>query len=287
MGERSPAARYVAEFVGTFMLVFTIGCNVLTGQPVWGAVSIACILTVMIYALGKSSGAHFNPAVSLALALCNKLEKKELCVYMGVQLAAGTCAGLAYSFLFENMFNLEPTPGHSWIQAGAAETIYTFMLCFVVLNVAASNVHGGNNEFYGLAIGFVIVAGAYGAGSISMGCFNPAVAAGIDVSSASVGLKYCFVYAAFEFTGAVLAAALYRVVRPDDFDEIPHDHNKMPIYPDGVKMVSEFIGTYILVLTVGLNVLGGSPAGAFSIAAALMCMIYALAPSLARTSTPP
>jgi len=276
MGERSPAARYVAEFVGTFMLVFTIGCNVLTGQPVWGAVSIACILTVMIYALGKSSGAHFNPAVSLSLALCNKLEKKELCVYMGVQLAAGTCAGLAYSFLFENMFNLEPTPGHSWIQAGAAETIYTFMLCFVVLNVAASNVHGGNNEFYGLAIGFVIVAGAYGAGSISMGCFNPAVAAGIDVSSASVGLKYCFVYAAFEFTGAVLAAALYRVVRPDDFDEIPHDHNKMPIYPDGVKMVSEFIGTYILVLTVGLNVLGGSPAGAFSIAAALMCMIYAL-----------
>ena len=55
MGEDSAVARYAAEFVGTFMLIFTIGCNVLSGQPIWGGVSIACGLTVTIYALGSES----------------------------------------------------------------------------------------------------------------------------------------------------------------------------------------------------------------------------------------
>merc|ERR1719379_2732732 len=126
------------------------------------------------------------------------------------------------------------------------------------------------NQFYGLAIGFVIVAGGYGAGHISGGCFNPAVAFGIDVSSAQLGFGYCLVYTAFELVGAALAAGLYRVVRPDDFDDSITEYSLV------TKLVSEFLGTYILVLTVGLNVIGGSPAGAFSIAASLMCMIYAL-----------
>jgi len=143
------------------------------------------------------------------------------------------------------------------------------MLCFVVLNVAASKVHGGKNQFYGLAIGFVIVAGAYSGGSVSMGCFNPAVAFGIDVSSASHGIKYAFIYTIFELVGAALASGAFFVCRPDDFGECTD-------YPITAKLLSEFLGTYMLVLTVGLNVLSGSPAGAFSIAAALMCMIFAL-----------
>merc|ERR1719183_2366860 len=100
MGEDSAVARYAAEFVGTFMLIFTIGCNVLSGQPVWGGVSIACVLTVMIYALGKSSGANFNPAVSVALGLTNKLEWMEVAIYSAVQIVAGICAGLCYVAMF-------------------------------------------------------------------------------------------------------------------------------------------------------------------------------------------
>jgi len=270
MGEDSAVARYAAEFVGTFMLVFTIGCNVLSGQPVWGGVSIACVLTVMIYALGKSSGANFNPAVSLALGICNKLEWAEAGIYMGVQLAGGILAGFCYFGVFGDAFNLGPTKGHNWWQAGLAEVLYTFMLCFVVLNVAASTVHGGKNQFYGLAIGFVIVAGAYSGGSVSMGCFNPAVAFGIDVSSAHLGLKYCFIYTLFEFVGAALAAGAFKVCR----GEQEEDANAAPSLP--ARLLSEFLGTYMLVLTVGLNVLSGSAAGAFSIAASLMCMIFAL-----------
>jgi len=271
MGFNEPAvARYAAEFIGTFMLVFTIGCNVLSGQPVWGGVSIACVLTVMIYALGKSSGANFNPAVSLALGLCDKLAWVEVAAYMGVQLVAGILAGFCYLGMFGESFNLAPTKGHNWWQAGLAETLYTFMLCFVVLNVAASKTHAGKNQFYGIAIGFVIVAGAYSGGSVSMGCFNPAVAFGIDVSSAAHGVKYCFIYTLFEFLGAALAAGAFKVCRAHEEE----GENAAP----GVaaKLLSEFLGTYILVLTVGLNVLSGSAAGAFSIAASLMCMIFAL-----------
>jgi len=268
MGEDSSSAKYVAEFVGTYLLVFTVGCNVLSGSPVWAATSIACILMVSIYALGGVSGANFNPAVSVALGLSNKLEWKEVAIYSVVQIIAGICAGLSYGALFFKVFNLEPQAGFGWWEAALAEVLYTFMLCFVVLNVATA-AKNADNQFYGLAIGFVIIAGGYAAGGISGGAFNPAVALGIDVSSAGLGFGWGFAYAGYELIGAGLASALFRVVRPDEFGGEAE-------YTLGTKLVSEFIGTFYLVLTVGLNVLGKSPAPVWSIAASLMCMIYAL-----------
>jgi aquaporin Z len=282
MGEDSATARYAAEFVGTFMLIFTVGCNVITGQPVWGGVSIACVLTVMIYALGKSSGGNFNPAVSVALGVAGKMPWGEVATYCVVQILAGMVAAFAYVGLFgmHLSFNLAPTQGHTWWQACLVEMIYTFMLCFVVLNVAASKVHAGQNQFYGLAIGFVVVAGAYGAGSVSMGCFNPAVALALDTASFWIGFQFGPMYTVFELVGAVLAAFLFKACRPEESDDgeldIVDGKPQVPQYALTSKLLSEFLGTYMLVLTVGLNVLSGSKAGAFSIAASLMCMIFAL-----------
>eukprot|EP00747_Dinoflagellata_sp_TGD_P125962 gnl/TRDRNA2_/TRDRNA2_174230_c4_seq12.p1 gnl/TRDRNA2_/TRDRNA2_174230_c4~~gnl/TRDRNA2_/TRDRNA2_174230_c4_seq12.p1 ORF type:complete len:493 (-),score=110.22 gnl/TRDRNA2_/TRDRNA2_174230_c4_seq12:107-1474(-) len=276
MGEIA-TEKYVAEFVGTFLLVFTIGCNVLTGSAVWAATSIASVLMVSIYALGGVSGANFNPAVSLTLWLSVKLDAMNLGIYCATQIVAGIAAGFSYYALLGEAFTLAPTKGFAWWQAGLAEVLYTFMLCFVVLNVACSKKHAGKNQFYGLAIGFVIVAGGYGAGHISGGCFNPAVAFGIDVSSAHLGFGWALAYTGFEVLGAALAAFLFRVCRPEDFDEAVTEQNINDYkYQLATKLCSEFLGTYFLVLTVGLNVIGGSPAGAYSIAAALMCMIYAL-----------
>merc|ERR1719171_2393641 len=187
---------------------------------------------------------------------------------MVVQIIAGIAAGFSYGLLWWDTFNLAPGTGFEWWQAGLAEVLYTFMLCFVVLNVATTAKNAGN-DFYGLAIGFVIIAGGYAAGNISGGCFNPAVALGIDVSSISLGFGWSFAYLGYELLGAALAAALFRVVRPDEFGGIAE-------YNLGTRLVSEFIGTFFLVLTVGLNVLGKSPAPVFSIASSLMCMIYAL-----------
>jgi len=272
MAEDSAVARYAAEFLGTYLLVFTIGCNLLSGGPhagIWAGTSIACVLMVMIYALGGVSGANFNPAVSLTLALSNKLPWKEAAIYTAVQLAAGISGAFSYSALFWKVFNLSPGKGFGWWEAWIAESVYTFMLCFVVLNVATAGKNVGN-YYYGLAIGFVIVAGGYSVGNISGGAFNPAVALGIDLSSAGLGFGWGVAYVGYEILGAVLAAVLFRAVRPDEFNPARVDYSLHN------KLVSEFIGTFLLVFTVGLNVLGNSSAAAWSIAACLMSMIYAL-----------
>jgi len=286
-------SEYVAEFVGTFLLVFTVGCNVLGKTPVWAGVSIACVLMVAIYALGGISGANFNPAVSVALGISKSLkgpglEWKTVGAYCFFQILAGIVAAFSYAILFWNAFNLGPSKGFGTFSAGLCETFYTFMLVFVVLNVAAAKKYSapadgwggeGGNQWYGLAIGFVIVAGAYGAGAVSGGCFNPAVAIGIDTSSLGLGFGWCIVYTLFEIVGAALAVVAYKAVRPEDF--ITQERRVQWVQDAkgaslGSCLTSEFLGTFMLVLTVGLNVLGNSPAGAFSIAASLMCMIYAL-----------
>lgn len=274
-------AKLVAEFVGTFLLVFTVGCNVLGKTPVWAGVSIACVLMVCIYALGGISGANFNPAVSVSLAICNSMKGpggmdwKTCSMYCATQILGGLVAAFSYAVLFWNAFHLGPSKGFGMMSAGLCEILYTFMLCFVVLNVAVARKYSegaeGGNQWYGLAIGFVIVAGAYGAGVVSGGCFNPAVAIGIDTSSAGLGFGWCIFYTLFEIIGAALAVVAFRLVRPEDFGA-----DSFEAATRSPKLVSEFLGTYMLVLTVGLNVLGNSPAGAFSIAASLMCMIYAL-----------
>merc|ERR1719248_31618 len=176
------------------------------------------------------------------------MEWKDVGIYCAVQILAGICAGLSYAGLLWKVVNCAPKPGFGWWEAMLAEVLYTFMLCFVVLNVATAK-KNTPNQFYGLAIGFVIIAGAYGAGAVSGGCFNPAVALGIDVSSAGLGFGWGFAYAGYELLGAALAYGAFRVVRPDDFGESDD-------YSLGTRLVSEFIGTFFLVLTVGLNVLG-------------------------------
>lgn len=264
-----PTANLVAEFIGTYMLVLTVGCNVLTGSPIWAVTSIACTLMVMIYATGSVSGGHLNPAVSLATLITGDEVPARVGSYMLCQILGGICAGLSYSLMFWEVFNLAPSPGFNVWQAGVAEFMYTFMLVFVVLNVAYSK--DGGNDYYGLAIAFTVVAGGYGAGHISGGCFNPAVALGIDLSSAGLGFGYSLAYTGFEFLGAAAAAFLYKAVR-----KIDENAEGGPAPPLGAKLLSEFLGTFMLVLTVGLNVIGGSKAPVFSIAASLMCMIYAL-----------
>eukprot|EP00931_Biecheleriopsis_adriatica_P093864 TRINITY_DN6758_c0_g1_i1.p1 TRINITY_DN6758_c0_g1~~TRINITY_DN6758_c0_g1_i1.p1 ORF type:complete len:456 (+),score=126.11 TRINITY_DN6758_c0_g1_i1:89-1456(+) len=271
--EPTMISKCTAEFVGTFLLIFTVGCNVLGGSATWGGVSIASVLMVAIYALGGISGGNFNPAVSVTLGISKALggpglDWKTVGIYAGVQSLAGITAALCYSVLFGKSFNLAPAKDFGLVEAGLCELLYTFMLTFVVMNVAAARKNTQEkNQYYGLAIGFTVLAGAYGAGAVSGGCFNPAVALGIDISSAGLGFGWCVPYIIFEMLGAAMAAVLFKVVRPGDFGGEKSEKT---------ELVSEFLGTYMLVLTVGLNVLGKSKAGAFSIAASLTSMIYAL-----------
>jgi len=255
----------VGEFIGTYLLILTVGCNVLGGNPVMAVLSIASVLMVSIYALAGISGANLNPAVSFALFLAGEFSASKFFAYAATQLVAGAAAGASYIALHGNSVNLAPNADYHWTSAIAVEILYTFMLVFTVLRTAVSKGQSGNHpEVFGLAIGFTVVAGGYGGGAISMGCFNPAVAFGVDVSSANLGFHWCIWYTIAELVGAGLAVGLHQFVEVDK-PEAKH------------QFVAEFVGTFFLVLTVGLNVLTMSPAGALSIAASLMCMIYCFA----------
>jgi len=268
-GDDSVLDKYVCEFVGTFLLVLTVVCNVINGNQ-FGALSIACVLMVAIYSMGQISGAHFNPAVTLAVTVCNKMDGgwPRAIIYMIVQVVAGALGAVSGFALYNYSFSLAPAPGFQGAHACIVEFFFTTMLAFVVLNTACCKTNH-NNQYYGLAIGFVIVAGGYAAGPVSGGCLNPAVALGIDIGGLGKHpFGWSIVYTIVQLIGGLFAALCYRVVRPEEFEQTP----EWPWH----KYFAEFIGTFYLVFTVGLNVLAGTPTAALSIAATLMCMVYAL-----------
>lgn len=272
-----------AEFVGTFLLVFTIGCNVLSGNGTWGAVSIASVLMVTIYAFANVSGSNFNPAVSFALAIMGKLPGgfSQAGHYIAAQMVAAGAAGFAYRAFFGKGFALRPTDLNV-TGAVMCEFFYTFMLVFAVLNCAASKAKGGKNHYFGIAIAFTIIAGGYGAGPFGAGCFNPAVAFGIFCGGNFSSFGWMFVYMIAQIAGAYASCEVFKTLRPEEVNQNldPSSGNTVGEAPAEYslqsKLMSEGIGTFFLVLTVGLNVLGASKAGAFSIAAALMVMIYSI-----------
>eukprot|EP00927_Polykrikos_kofoidii_P014714 TRINITY_DN1649_c0_g1_i2.p1 TRINITY_DN1649_c0_g1~~TRINITY_DN1649_c0_g1_i2.p1 ORF type:complete len:482 (+),score=86.78 TRINITY_DN1649_c0_g1_i2:83-1447(+) len=261
----------VAEMVGTFLLVAAVGFNVLAKNGTWGATSIASVLMVSIYAFAPSSGANFNPAVSISLGLAKKMPDgwKQVGAYCVAQIIGAVLAACLFSSVFADGIPVGPKSGFA-MGAILCEVLYTFMLCFVVLNTCASKKRG-KNQFFGLAIGFVIIAGGYGSAPLGAGCFNPAVALGILVSSFQ-GVAWCAGYIAAQLLGAVLAVGGFLALRPEERGE----EEQSKEYSLASQLLGETIGTFFLVFTVGLNVLGASKSAAFSIGAALTCMIYAI-----------
>eukprot|EP00416_Gambierdiscus_australes_P014653 CAMPEP_0171071676 /NCGR_PEP_ID=MMETSP0766_2-20121228/10447_1 /TAXON_ID=439317 /ORGANISM="Gambierdiscus australes, Strain CAWD 149" /LENGTH=617 /DNA_ID=CAMNT_0011528225 /DNA_START=70 /DNA_END=1923 /DNA_ORIENTATION=+ len=214
------AAPFVAEFVGTFMLVFTVGVCCIAGDPVWNFTAIGAMLMVMIYGLGPISGGHFNPAVSLACVITGKMPVVKAAGYVLVQVFAGLLAGWVYWGTFGQAAAVGPKASYTWFHVGVAELVYTAMLAFAHLNCATSarnNPQGDQNCFFGLGIGFVLVAGGYAAGEISGASFNPAVTLGLDVTgSGGTGKSGGFwrvAYVLYELLGAGLAAILFRLCR--------------------------------------------------------------------------
>merc|ERR1719181_2483391 len=235
----------------------------------------------MIYAFGPVSGGNFNPCVSVALGLNGKIPWPTVGGYVAVQILAGLTAGCTYGSIFQQSVAVSPNLEYPLACTAFVEILYTFMLCFVVNNCAASkrnNPSNDQNQFFALAIGFVIIAGGYAGGSISGGCFNPAVAIGLDVTSSPASSSWAgwgFAYTGFELIGAGLASLLFYICRPEDY--LPEGTSLEEYTPSlAVKCTSEFLGTFMLVITVALNLATASPATAWSAAAALMCMIYSL-----------
>merc|ERR1719321_1914989 len=126
----SDSHKYVAEFVGTYILVLTIGCNVVGGAGDMAVLSIASALMVMIYCYGPVSGGHLNPAVTLAVKCKNDaaMDWGTVAMYWVMQLLGGICGAMSYWGLMGDTVNLAPAPGFSWYDAMIVEFLFTFML---------------------------------------------------------------------------------------------------------------------------------------------------------------
>ena len=174
--------KYLVEFIGTFFFVLTICMTVLGGAANFAPIAIGSALMVMVFAGGHISGGHYNPAVTLGVFLRGKLDAKDVAPYMVAQILASIVAASISAILLGSMGAADAVTtrlnvGPSLI----AEFLGTFALVYVVLQTATAKGTEGNS-FYGLAIGFTVLAMAYALGGVSGGAFNPAVATGITLA---------------------------------------------------------------------------------------------------------
>ena len=205
--------KYIAEFIGTFFLVLTIGCTVIPGAAgVIPPIAIGAALMVMIFAGGHVSGAHFNPAVTLAVFLRGKCPAKDVAPYWIAQVLAAVAAAMVATFLCEKCGT--PMVIKNVPAALVAEFLFTFALAYVVLNTATAKGTSGNS-FYGLAIGMTVMTGAFAVGGISGGAFNPAVAVGIATMKL-VNFADIWIHISADLVGGAAAALTFKALNPED-----------------------------------------------------------------------
>jgi aquaporin Z len=205
--------KYAAEFIGTFFLVFTIGCTVLPGAPgVIAPLAIGAVLMTMIFAGGHISGAHFNPAVTLAVFVRGRCTKADMVAYWVAQLAAGVVA--AFVAIFVTGKSGTPMTITNIPAAFVGEFLFTFALGYVVVNVATAKGNVGNS-FYGLAIGMTVMAGAFAVGGISGGAFNPAVAVGA-VLMKLVKFSDVWLHLVADLAGGLVAGLTFKALNLED-----------------------------------------------------------------------
>lgn len=212
--------KYIVEGIGTFFLILTIVMSANNGAGLMAPLAIGAVLMVMVYAGSHISGAHYNPAVTLAVFMRGRLERREFPYYLLAQFAGALLAALAGGFLLGciGVTDIRTQPRDPFC-ALIAEFLGTFALVFVVLNVCLAKPNSGNSH-YGLAIGFTVMAGAYALGPVSGGAFNPAVALGITIAGMSAWGDI-WIYLIGNLLGGAAAATVFMNVYRDEEPTAP------------------------------------------------------------------
>ena len=220
---RARFGKALMEAIGTFVLLLTIQLAVHSPSNSDKApMSIGLVLMVLVYAGAPISGAHYNPAVTLALTLTGRgcFHAHGLIVYWIFQYAgaiAGAAVGNALIPDNDEAANIAVDSHVTVWQALGGELVFTTLLCLVVL-CTATHSKVENNGYFGAAIGLTVTAGAVAAGPWSGGAFNPAVSLGLGIVAMDLGSGYNFVTALVNLLGGVVAAALFYLVAPDQYD---------------------------------------------------------------------
>ena len=202
---------YLAEFIGTFALVF-FGCGAIADglPPTAVALAFGLAIAVMVYALGHISGAHFNPAVSIGFAIGGHLRWRCAVTYAGAQVTGAIAGAFLLHLTLAPGARLGVTqPGGSDLQAFAWESVLTFFLMLVITAVATDERAVGNAA--ALAIGGTVALGALVGGSISGASMNPARSLGPALVSGELGSLW--IYLSAPILGSTAATLVYRYLR--------------------------------------------------------------------------
>jgi aquaporin NIP len=209
--------KYIAEFLGTYALVFAGTGAIIIDQETHGSVTHVGIATTfglivmsMIYALGDISGAHLNPAISIAFTAAKKFPVKELAPFIVSQLLGAIAASFTLKYLFpDNQFLGATTPAGSDLQSFILEFILTFFLMLVIINVAKGSKEQG--MFAGLAIGSVVALEAMFAGPICGASMNPARSFAPAIVSGHT--EHLWVYLSATTLGAISAIPVWEFLK--------------------------------------------------------------------------
>lgn len=210
--------RYIAEFVGTFGIVFAPVALSASGRFAGsdsGLMAAAWVsgLTVlaMIYALGHISAAHFNPAVTLGFAIAKRFPWKYVLPYWIAEFLGGIVAAALVALLFGGGHGVHIPAEGALMRAVGVEAVLTFLLMLVIIAVATDR--RANGAIPGLAIGLIVVVDVMIGGAVTGGSMNPARSLGPALFGGSTPLSAYWVYVVGPITGAVVAALLYEVIR--------------------------------------------------------------------------
>lgn len=229
------AGPYIAELIGTFFLTLTIFTSSFWSGVEIPPLAIGSILMSQIFAFGHVSGGQFNPAVTLGVFLRGKIPLKDALIYVVVQVAGSLFAFLvalgmdmkitvtvAGTTTIVKQFCAHAASGTAFaiFPSLLAEFFYTFALVSVVLNVATTNSQA-NNSFFGLAIGFTVMAGAFAVGPVSGGAFNPAVGTALTIHNAicdgGTQVGSIWIYWLAPLLGGAAAAGVFRITSFKEF----------------------------------------------------------------------
>ena len=209
---------YWAEFFGTYILVFVgtgaIMINEISGGEVSNlgiGLSFGLVVMAMIYSIGDISGAHINPAVTIAFAIAKRFPKNQILPYISSQLVGAILASTSLYFIFPESITMGETipSNEDWIQSFLLEFILTFILMFVILNVSTGSKEKG--IIAALAVGGVIAFEATFAGPISGASMNPARSIAPAIFSGD--LTHLWLYVVATILGAILAVYSCKLVQ--------------------------------------------------------------------------
>ncbi|MEI7801676.1 MAG: aquaporin [Bacteroidota bacterium] len=208
--------KYTAEFIGTFAIVFCGTGAIIIDEQTHGAVThigvaitFGLIVMAMIYTFGEKSGAHFNPAVTLAFSIVKRFQANQILPYIISQVAGALSASVILKILFPENQNLGATiPAGSDLQSFVLEFILTYFLMLVIINVSQGSKETG--VLAGIAIGATVLLEAMFAGPICGASMNPVRS--LAPALVSGNMQSLWIYLIAPITGAIAAVLTWNMM---------------------------------------------------------------------------